>query len=98
MIGTIVKLKLLCSTLLSNTNLPMIIISTKILKYKTIAIFERMMVINCVLRLLIYSTRPYSIMATNNGGKFNDDASDKDMPIDIARNTKNATEYLTSWM
>ena len=76
----------------------MIIISTKILKYKTIAIFERMMVINCVLRLLIYSTRPYSIMATNNGGKFNDDASDKDMPIDIARNTKNATEYLTSWM
>ena len=46
------------------------------------------MVINCVLRLLIYSTRPYSIMATNNGGKFNDDASDKDMPIDIARNTK----------
>ena len=47
-----------------------------------------MMVINCVLRLLINSTRPYSIMATNNGGKFNDDASDKDMPIDIARNTK----------
>ena len=37
-------------------------------------------------------------MATNNGGKFNDDASDKDMPIDIARNTKNATEYLTRWM